>query len=264
MPKITWDNVGTRFYESGVDRGVLYVGTNPGVSWSGLVSVSESVSGGSAKPFYFEGIKYLNYSGPEEFEATIEAFTYPDEFAECDGTQVPLGGLNITSQRRRSFGFAYRTQIGNDTAGPGYGYKIHLVYGALAEPSARDNRSIGESVDPDNFSWKITTRPPAIDNFRRTSHIVIDSRSTAPEALLIVEAILYGSDEEQARLPAISELFEIFTENATFIVTDNGDGTWTATGPDYLITMIDATTFQIESPTAIVIDSDSYTLSSSS
>jgi hypothetical protein len=264
VPKITWDDVGIRFYESGVDRGVLYVGANPGVSWSGLVSVSESVSGGEAKPFFFEGIKYLNYSSPEDFEATIEAFTYPDEFAECDGTQVPLGGLSITNQRRRSFGFSYRTQIGNDTNGSEHGYKIHLVYNALAEPSARDNRSIGESADPNNFSWKITTRPVIVENFRRTSHIIIDSRFSAPEALAVVESIIYGSDEEAARLPTTAEVFEIFTENATFVVTDNGDGTWTATGPDYLIQMIDAVTFQIESPTAIVIDEDTYTLSSSS
>lgn len=264
MPKLTWGDTGKRFYESGVDRGVLYVGSNPGVSWSGLVSVNETPSGGEAKPFYFEGIKYLNYSAQEEFEATIEAFTYPDEFAECDGTAVPFSGLYITHQRRRSFGFTYRTKIGNDTVGPEFGYKIHLVYNALAEPSSRDNASISDSVDPNNFSWKITTRPPAMPDFKRTSHFVIDSRFASPDALAVMEAILYGTDEEAARLPSIAEVFDIFTENALFVVTDNGDGTYSVTGPDYLIQMFDATTYQIESPTAIVIDEDTYTLSSSS
>ena len=263
MPKLTWGDAGTRFYESGVDKGVLYVGSDPGVSWSGLVSVSETVSGGESKPFYFDGIKYLNYSSAEEYGATIEAFTYPDAFAECDGTQIPLDGLYITHQRRRSFGFSYRTRIGNDTVGSEYAYKIHLVYNALAEPSQRSNKTFSENIDPNNFSWTITTRPPAIDNFRRTSHIVIDTRLAAPDVLSAIELILYGSDALPARLPTIAEVFDIFAASALFIVTDNGDGTFTATGPDYLVGMIDDTTFQIESPYAIYLDDDTYTLSSS-
>ena len=264
MPRLTWGDAGKRFYESGIDRGVLYVGSNPGVSWSGLVSVNEAPFGGAAKPFYFEGIKYLNYSAIEEYEATIEAFTYPDEFAVCDGTEAPFGGFYVTHQRRRSFGFSYRTRIGNDTNGSDHAYKIHLVYNALAEPTSVTNASFSDSVDPNNFSWKITTRPPAIQDFKRTSHFVIDSRFVAPGALAVMEAILYGTDEAAARLPSVTEVFEVFTENALFVVTDNGDGTWTATGPDYLIEMLDAVTFQIESPTAFFIDSDTYTLSSSS
>lgn len=264
MPKLTWGDTGKRFYESGIDRGVLYVGSNPGVSWSGLVSVNEAPSGGESKSFYFEGIKYLNYSGAEEFEATIEAYTYPDEFAACDGTEVPFSGFYVTHQRRRSFGFSYRTRIGNDTQGSEYAYKIHLVYNALAEPTNVDNSSFSESVDPNNFSWKITTRPPAIQDFKRTSHFVIDSRFVAPGALSVMEAILYGSDEAAARLPSVTEVFDVFTENALFVVTDNGDGTFTVDGPDYLIEMLDDNTFQIESPTAFFIDSETYTISSSS
>ncbi len=263
MPKLTWGDVGQRFYESGVDRGVLYVGSDPGVSWSGLVSVSETVIGGESKSFYFDGIKYSNTSSAEEYGATIEAFTYPDEFAVCDGTEIPLSGLYVTHQRRRQFGFSYRTKIGNDTLGADYGYKIHLVYNALAQPSQRANKSISDTVDPNNFSWTITTRPPAIENFRRTSHIVIDTRLASPDVLSAIETIIYGSDAAAARLPTIAEVFDIFAASALFIVTDNGDGTFTATGPDYLVGMIDDTTFQIESPYAIYLDDTTYTLSSS-
>lgn len=264
MPRLTWGNSGKRFYEAGVDRGVLYVGSQAGVPWNGLVSVSENPEGGESRSYYFDGIKYQVISAAEEFSATIEAFTYPDEFAVCDGTATPHPGFYITHQRRVPFGFSYRTRVGNDLDGPEHGYKIHLVYNALAEPSDHVSNTLGSSIDPDNFSWRITTKAPVIDGFARTAHFVIDSRTASPSAFSEIEDILYGTDAENSRLPTISELFEIFLVNAIFVITDHGDGSWTATGPDILIKMIDETSFEINSVTAFYVDGESYTISSSS
>ncbi len=209
MPKLTWGAAGSRFYEAGVDRGVLYVGELAGVSWNGLTGVNESSSGGDAKPFYIDGIKYLNTSAAEEFEATITAYTYPDEFAHCDGTYQPRPGMFITQQRRQSFGLSYRTKVGNDLSDDA-GYKIHVVYNALASPTARSNKSLGDSSDPTDFSWSITTRPPSTTAYKPTAHLVIDSRSTDPSILSLVEDILYGTDEDPARIPSFTELIEVF------------------------------------------------------
>lgn len=263
MPKLTWGDAGTRFYESGVDRGVLYVGDDPGVSWSGLVSVNETTSGGEPRPYYFDGDKYLNLATIEEFGATIEAFTYPEEFAICDGTVSPVPGLLITHQRRKSFGFSYRTKVGNDTFGPEFAYKIHLVYNALAQPSDVTNNTTSDSVDPNNFSWTLTTLAPVFPNYRRTAHLIVDSRTTAPGALEAIENILYGNDALPARLPPVTEVLDLFEATATWTVTDHGDGTFTVTGPDILMQMLDSSTFQIESPYAFYTDSDTYTISGS-
>jgi hypothetical protein len=263
MPKLTWDDIGKRFYETGIDRGVLYVGTQPGVAWSGLVSIAETTSGGESKPFYYDGFKYINTSANEEFGAVIEAYTYPEEFGPCDGTAAPLNGFYITHQRRRSFGLSYRTRVGNDVSGPDFGYKIHMIYNALAEPSAKSNTTIGDTVDPENFSWTVTTRAPAIENYSRTAHFMIDTRTAPPEAVVIVEDILYGNDEVGGRLPTVEELFEIFTDNAIIIVTDNGDGSFSITGPDLLVSFIDATSWQVDSPTVTYSDAVTYTVSSS-
>ncbi len=263
MPTLVWGAAGTRFFEAGVDKGVLYVGSNPGIAWNGLVSINEETDGGEAQPFYYDGIKYLNIAAAEEFKATLEAFTYPDEFGVCDGTANPFDGLFITHQRRVPFGLSYRTKVGNDLDGSDHAYKIHLIYNALAEPASRSNSTIDEALAPTNFSWNLSTRAPAIADFRRTAHFIVDSRTAAPEALQDIESILYGTDELGARLPSIEEILEIFTNAAVFVVTDNGDGTFTVTGPDILFEMLSEDTFQITSPTAIVIDDDTYTLSSS-
>jgi hypothetical protein len=194
----------------GVDQGVLYVGTAEGVPWNGLVSVSEAPTGGDATPYYVDGIKYLNRLAGEEFEATLEAYTYPNEFATCDGTSPYKNGLFVTQQKRKPFGLSYRTKIGNDVDGADHAYKIHLIYNALASPSPRSNDTITDSVDPFNFSWKLTTTPPAIAGRKPTSHFMIDTRETPFEVLTRIEEILYGSDDEASRLPTIPELVYIF------------------------------------------------------
>lgn len=211
MSRLDWTAVGVRFYETGSDRGVLYVGDAPGVAWTGLTSVSESPSGGEARAFYIDGVKYLNLSSAEEFAATINAFSSPPEFGPCDGTVSIQNGLFVAQQPRKQFGFSYRTKIGNDIDGADHAYKIHLVYNALAAPSSRDNATTGDSTDPTEFSWAITTLPPAITGFRPTAHFLIDSRFTPMEVLIEIENILYGSDATSPRLPSVSELTGIFT-----------------------------------------------------
>lgn len=261
MARIVWGAVGERFYENGVDRGVLYVGSLPGVPWNGLTSVNVSSDGGDPKPYYIDGVKYLNLPSAEDFRATVTAYTYPPEFGVCDGSVMVRPGLFATQQRRKSFGFAYRTMIGNDLSAE-HGYKIHLVYNALAAPSGSDFQTLGESSDPGGFSWAITTRPPVTAGYHRTPHIVIDTRTTNAETIAILEDILYGTNEFEARLPDFEELVGIFDDNATFEVIDNEDGTFTVIGPASAIQMLDEETFEITWPTTAFIDDDSYTISS--
>jgi hypothetical protein len=210
VPRLNWDVSGERFYETGIDRGVLYVPALDGVAWSGLTSIEESPSGGDAKPYYLDGFKYLNLSAAEEFEATINAFSSPKEFDQCDGMVSVHNGLLATQQPRQSFGLSYRTLLGNDIEGTDYAYKIHLVYNALAAPGSRTSTTIGSSAEPTDLSWQITTMPPAMTGYKPTAHLIIDSSRTDPAVLAEVEDIVYGSDSNSARQPSPDELAAIF------------------------------------------------------
>lgn len=218
MTRLTWDAVGERFYEGGVDRGVLYV-EGLGVSWPGLVSVAESPTGGEPRPYYIDGYKYLNLAASEEFEATIEAFSAPPEFGPCEGINAAYSGLLITQQPRRQFAFCYRTRIGNDTDGYEHGYKIHIVYNALAAPSEQTYTTIGESGEAPTRSWAVTTLAPRIQGYRPTAHFVIDSRTTPFDILVEVENVLYGSEFTEPVLPTVTQLMDMF--NAPTV--DGGD-----------------------------------------
>lgn len=211
MPRLDWSAVGQRFYEMGVDRGVLYVGSLPGVAWTGLISVNESPSGGEPRPYYIDGTKYINVASAEEFEATIEAFNSPPEFSPCDGSLSIANGLFATQQPRKPFGFSYRTRIGNDLDGPNHAYKIHIVYNALAAPSNRENRSLGGSVEPSTLNWSISTLPPSLVGYKPTAHFVVDSRKTPKNLLTTLEDILYGSATQAPRLPNAQELVDLFS-----------------------------------------------------
>ena len=211
MTKVAWNESGERMFEAGVDRGVLYVDPTKGVAWNGLISVAEAPAGGATTPLYIDGQRYFNDQAIEEFEATITAYMYPDEFDVCDGAQSVNNGLSAMHQVRRPFSLSYRTLVGNDVDGQDHGYKIHLVYGALAEPSQRSNNSLSDSIDPFNFSWRIVTVAPRFTGYRPTSHFVVDSRDTPPELLSTVEEILYGSDLSNPRIPNVPELLSIFT-----------------------------------------------------
>lgn len=232
MTRLSWGNAGERTYETGVDRGVLYLET--AVPWNGLVSVNENPSGGNPQPYYFDGVKYMNIAEAEEFEATIDAFSSPPEFSRCDGTRAVANGLFLTQQPRKSFGLAYRTLIGNDVQGLNHGYKIHLVYNALAGPANRDHSSLSDDVDPLILSWGITTRAPVVSGHKPTAHLIVDSTKTHPVLLSEIEEILYGSENVQPRLIPVSEIVSRFVE---FPLTINAfpDGSYSASGRDVAI-----------------------------
>lgn len=205
MSILTWDQTGERIYETGVKKGVLYVqGANgtyeKGVAWNGLTAVTESPSGAEATALYADDIKYLNLLSNEEFGATIEAYTYPDEFAACDGSASLADGVMIGQQKRKAFGLSYVTTIGNDTEGSDHGYKIHIIYGALAAPSEKAYATINDSPEAITFSWEVTTTPVAVNGFKPTASITIDSTKVDATKLAALEAKLYGSASDEPTL----------------------------------------------------------------
>lgn len=219
MSKLVWDNTGDRLYETGVKNGVLYVqsssGTYPkGVAWNGLTAVTESPSGAEATALYADDIKYLSLMSTEEFGATIEAYTYPEEFETCDGSASLVDGVSIGQQKRTPFGLCYRTTIGNDTDGNDHGYKLHIIYGALASPSEKAYASINDSPEAITFSWEVTTTPVNVSGFKPTASLVIDSTKADSAKLTALETILYGSDTESGtdpRLPLPDEIKTLMT-----------------------------------------------------
>lgn len=213
MPRLTWDDLGKRFYETGVKQGVLYPqvgGAYPkGVAWNGLTAVTESPSGAEPTPLYADDIKYLELTSNEEFGCTIEAYTYPDEFKVCNGEATLVEGVTIGQQTRVPFGFCYKTVLGNDEKKNDYGYKLHLVYGATASVSEKAFQTINDSPEVITFSWEVTTTPVAVKGFKPTAILTIDSTTIAAEKLTALEDILYGKDEAQARLPLPDEIAEL-------------------------------------------------------
>ena len=212
--KLVWDKVGERLFETGVDQGVVYPqaadGSYPkGVAWNGLINVTETPSGAEATPIYADNIKYLNMYSTEEFGATVEAYTYPDEFAECDGTATVATGVRIGQQPRKSFGMCYRTLIGNDIEDSGYGYKLHLIYGAKASPSEKTYSTVNDSPEAITFSWELTTTPVEVEGFKPTACVTIDSTKVDKEKLAALEAVLYGSETAEPTLPTPNEVIAL-------------------------------------------------------
>lgn len=217
MTVLTWDQVGERRYEAGVDHGVLYLPDEMGVydeahPWNGLVTVTESPSGAEANPQFADNIKYLNLLSAEEFGATIEAFTYPEAFGQCDGTALPEPGVAVGQQGRKPFGLVYRTKVGNDIEGVDAGYKLHLIYGAQAAPSEKAYGTINDSPEAITFSWEITTTPVSVNvgDLKPTSMIVVDSTVVDPAKLAELEDLLFGTASTEAQLPSPSEVLAIF------------------------------------------------------
>lgn len=214
MAKLTWDQTGERLYETGVDHGVLYLpdstgAYNTGFAWNGLVSVTESPSGAESNKQYADNRVYLNLMSAEEFGGTIEAFTYPDEFGQCDGTASPSKGLYLGQQPRKAFGLSYRTKIGNDLEGNSFGYKLHLVYGAMATPSEKAYTTVNDSPEPITFSWEFSTTPVEVPNFEPTAIITIKSTEVEAADLTALEALLYGSASAEPELPLPADVIAL-------------------------------------------------------
>ena len=219
MSKIKWDETGKRLYETGVDHAVLYPLSNAGkydkgAAWNGITAITESPSGAEANPLYADNIKYLNLISAEDFGCTIEAYTYPDEWAVCDGSVEIAPGVIAGQQSRRTFGLSYRTKLGNDVDGQDHAYKLHLIYGGLASPYERGYQTVNDSPDAINFSWEITTTPVDVPGFKPTACLTIDSTKVDKTKLAALEDILYGSEDTEARLPLPEEVIELLKDDS--------------------------------------------------
>jgi hypothetical protein len=261
MTELVWDQIGERFYQTGVDRGVLFLQEGKGVVWNGLTSV-EDTSTAENKAYYLEGVKYLNVLVPGDYTGKLKAFTYPDEFDGVNGIEHVSDGLAYYSQPPKSFNLTYRTRIGSDLDGLDHGYKIHLLYNLLANPDTYAFETIRNPSLPIEFSWALTGTPPKVKGTRPTVHISISSIDTDPDILELIENILYGTADSDPRFPSINEIADYFGYYGALIIVDNGDGTWTAIDEgDSYITMINATTFQIDNADATYLDATTYQIS---
>lgn len=261
--RLTWSNAGQRFYEVGVDRGVLYVDDDPGVAWSSLVSVEESPSGGEAKSYYLDGVKYLNLSEREEFEGSISAFYSPAEFDVCDGIRSVRPGLSATQQRRKAFHLTYRTRIGNDVDGETHGYKIHILFNARVQPTQHTYSSIGENVDPDALSWSISSKPIWIPGIGYSSHLIVDSTVATPYSVQTLEDILYGDESHFPRMPTVEDILDIFDDTTDpLIVTDLGDGVFSIFGSSSAVHFIEGDTWEVVGDTVVLVGADGATITS--
>lgn len=224
MSRVNWNQPGERFFEAGVDRGVLYPRNGPGVPWNGLTSVSENTSGGDLEPLYFDGVKYRDVVANEDFSAQVDAYAAPPEFAAADGMKMLSPGLFVTQQPRQTFGLCYRTLKGNDLVGTEYGYKLHLVYNCTAAPSNKDNNTIAAQVSPTTRTWNISTVPPPSSTFRPTAHLVVDSTLVDPYLLEDLETALYGRDASgglpalEPYLPTVQEIVAILSNPITDLI----------------------------------------------
>lgn len=252
MTRIIWDEVGVRRFETGLDRGVLYTATGA-VPWNGLTSVNTSQNGVSAVPVYFDDKKINEIVYLGDLVAKVKAYTYPDEFLPYDGFIEAAEGMYLDGQQRDTFGMSYRTLVGDDVDGIDLGYKIHLLYNLTAIPEDVTSQTIEANVAPIEFGWTFTSIPDEVEGFRPTAHMIVDSTKVDPIALSALEDILYGADLSDPRLPSITEVYSL-----AITVKDNGDGTFTITGPDAFVTSIDANNFELDTDRATSISSSVY------
>lgn len=259
MTALEWDNVGERFFETGVDRCVLYIpnGENsPGVAWSGVTGIEES-PGGSSTPYFLDGVKYLDAEVFGQFSGSIRAFTYPDEFEQFIGIDTDGGGLLFDDQPHKYFHLSYRTKIGNDVDGVDHGYKIHILWNVLATPDAVTHETLGASTEPVEFSWSIVAQPPLLVGARPTAHLILDSTDLPAGFLSQIEDMLYGTSTTDAYLTSLQDLLD----QLALSIVDNGDGTWTIiTLSDDDITWVSPTQFEINDIDATYLDADTYTM----
>jgi hypothetical protein len=261
MTALTWDQPGERTYQTGIDRGVLYLQNGAGVSWNGITEVEDSTEV-EIKSYYLDGVKFLQNAIPGDFSGSLKAFTYPDEFDSVSGVGSFAPGLNYHEQPPQLFSLAYRTLLGDDLEGEKRGYKIHILYNLFASPDSQVFSTLAETMEPTEFSWELSGTPPKNAFFRPTVHVSIDSSKTPPDILTQIENHLYGTTAFNASLPTSEELalyFGFTDSESTLVLVDHGDGTWTATdAAGEHITMLDATTFQIEDVDGFYINLDTY------
>jgi hypothetical protein len=249
--RLTWDELGSHQYETGVDRGVFYPSVGSGVPWNGLVNVKETVENDGTLTTYVDGARIINQLQLGQFGADISAFTYPDELMPYDGYTSPM----YSGQHRRRFHLSYRSQIGSDTKDTSYDYRLHLIFNCLLTPTIRENNSLNNNSETLLFEWKLSTIPVALPHNRPTSHFMLDSRDVQPDALAAIENILYGIDGgSNATFPTVQQILDVFEANAIFIVVDNGDGTATITGPDEWVHSVGTDQVFINSPSFNEID----------
>jgi hypothetical protein len=267
MSALVWDQIGSRVYETGISKGVLYIDDGIfGVAWNGLTSIDEEHSD-EVEPVYFDGVKFNDILTIGDFSAVLRAFTYPGEFLKYEGTLQDQTGFYVTNQPKSRFGLSYQTKIGDDVLGLESGYKIHILYNLTAVPSTRTYQTMSLDTEPLEFEWIITSIPEEIENFRPTAHVIFDSMVLDPNLLRDIEEILYGNEDNDPRLPSLRALSSFIRRWNRLIITDHGDGTWTAeTNEEGILVMLDETTFEITSDTAVFIDpppDDAYEISSS-
>jgi hypothetical protein len=263
MTALVWDETGKHFYETAVSKGVFYDSSGNGTSWNGLTSIEENVSN-SVQPIYFDGIKFNDIVTNGDFSGILKAWTYPDEFLPYEGIMEEQTGFFISDQPVSRFGLSYQTKIGNDINALDYGYKIHLLYGLTALPSQRIYQTLSHDINPIEFEWAITGIPQFIENYRPTVHVIFDSTKLDKWLLEDLEGIIYGDEDSDAYLPPLKSLATFIRKWDRLIITDHGDGTWTAETPrEDQIIMLDDTTFEITADTAIYLDPDTYQISSS-
>lgn len=261
MTVLEWDKVGERFYQMGVDKGVLYLKDGTVVPWNGLTSLEDNTNA-ELKSTYLDGVKISDHVIPGDFIGKLSAFTYPDEFESVIGAPKIAPGVTFYDQPFKSFNLAYRTKIGND-ANEDYGYKIHLLYNVMAIPDSHTFASIQETVTAPEFSWSLSATPyvGSVEGVRPTSHISIDSNDTREDLLSDLEDILYGTETTDPRFPSVIEIRVMFGEVGGLYIIDNGDGTWTAIDPsDDFIDMLDTETFEIDHADVTYLDADTYTI----
>lgn len=258
MTKLEFDKVGERHYSTGIDHGVLYLPDGTGIAWNGLVAIEETLEENNIEPVYFNGVKINALGTQTPFRAILRAFTYPDEFLELEGFQEVDSGMFVDNQKPKTFNLAYRSRIGNDVDGPDHGFYLHFLYNLNAIPSDTAYNTLSDQPEPILFEWAISSIPIEITGFRPTAHVIIDSRYVDPFLLRDILDTVYGTPSSD---PALPDPEAFLAEWVRFRVINNGDGTWTAIDyTDEHITMLDATTFEIDSPTAVYIDAESYTL----
>lgn len=261
MTAIVWDQVGERGFEAGIDRAVLYLPDGSAHPWNGIVSVTERTEGNDIASMYYDGVKYADLLALGNYAATLRAYTYPDEFLPFEGIAEVGNGLFVTNQARPRFGLTYRTKVGSDTADIDEAYKIHVLYNLTAVAADKNYETLTSDASAIQFEWSLTSIPEKIPGHRPTAHIIMDTRKMSPILLADLERTLYGDAFNAPKLPEISTLTNFIGEWVIIRITDNFDGTWTASGPDEFVFMLDGTTFQINQANAVYLDVNTYQIS---